>query len=478
MATKKIVAANMRRALEIAREQLGPEAIILSTRRHPDGIELVATVEQAGQLPEEEQPFAAQKSDHQQWTAPLASDNAWQHQELVNEAIRQQPVAPSAGRPFGGKTGQQLADEIEAARRRILSERSSKPAPQAEAGDLWASGLSTAQSARQNVGPAPRQTPPPQSHAQAQQPAPASLGDDPDKASRDIARLHSELAHMRALLTERLDNLGSTPAQPVTGLVHKMVAFGLPAYQAERICAAVNDELPAARAWPEALAILSQRLPVAGRDLVAQGGIFAFVGPTGVGKTTSLAKLAVRHVIAHGPASLGLITTDNYRLAAHEQLTALGRILSVPVKVLGEQESLSQVLTHMSHKKLILIDTAGLRPGDPKLANQLAQLTDAGNVHSLLVLAANSQPQMLKASLHAYSNARPAGLVLTKLDETPCLGQALGAVLSQRLPLVYSTDGQEIPADIELAKGHKLVARAAAGVRGSSEPEQPAIKHL
>lgn len=468
MATKKIVAANMRRALEIAREQLGSEAIILSTRRHPDGIELIATVEQAGQLPEEERSFAAQKTDRQQWSAPLASDNAWQHQHLVNDAIKQQP-AP-AGRPFGGKTGQQLADEIEAARRRMLVEKQDRVAEP----DLWASTLAGARQQRpERPAAAPLTT------ATVSPGAGSHQEDLSHKDSREIARLHSELAHMRALLTERLDNLAaSTPGQPASGLVQKLVSFGLPAFQAERIGAAVNDELPAAKAWPEALAILSQRLPVTGKDLVSQGGVFAFVGPTGVGKTTSLAKLAVRHVIAHGPDSLGLITTDNYRLAAHEQLSALGRILAVPVKVLAEGESLAQVLTHMSHKKLILIDTAGLRPGDPKLTEQLAQLTDAGNVHSLLVLAANSQPQMLKASLHAYSAAKPLGLVLTKLDETPALGQALGAVLSQRLPMVYSTDGQEIPADIELAKGHKLVARAAAGQRVSSDPDHPAVKHL
>lgn len=485
MAIKKIVAANMRRALDIAREQLGPDAIILSTRRHPDGIELMATVEAQGQVPEEQQAYAQQRTEAEP-ALPLNSDNAWQHQDAVADALSDNPYPspPAASQRatsekpfskplFGGKTGPQLAAEIEAARQRMLAsqgqgEGASRPSQAssvaaahvqttAQPGDLWASQLQ----GKPNGSRA--------AQAEAAAPAGAQRASDPverNPMNGEMARLHAELSEMRALLKQQLEQAQHLQSHQTSSLsnnpiVHKLTALGLPGFQSERLAAAVDTDHEPEKAWPEALALLSQRLPVAGRDVVAKGGVYAFVGPTGVGKTTTLAKLAVRHVLEHGADSLALVTTDNFRLAAHEQITALGRLLKVPVKVVGEGESLEQILVNLSHKQLVLIDTAGLRHGDPRLKQQLEQLRCAGKVNSLLVLAANSQAQMLKASCHAYGAAHPVAMVLTKLDETPSLGEAMGMLLQHRVPLAYTTDGQEIPADIQVAKGHQLVAKAA-----------------
>ncbi|MDN3639874.1 flagellar biosynthesis protein FlhF [Simiduia curdlanivorans] len=456
MAVKKIIAANMRRALEIAREQLGDDAIILSTRRHPDGIEMHATVEAASRFPEEQQAFAEQKHDSPAATLPLGSDNAWQHQHLVSEAVSQAKPAPSGqARPFGGKTGSQLADEIEMARQKMLAAKRKEQGTQTnqpvvaadsnERADVWASQL-----AKKSV---------PVTAPKDMRPRPAV--EDTFSQQAEMSRLHQELSEMRAMLQARLQEPHLHRPLVATELVSKFHSLGLPDFQAERLIASVNTELPVAKAWPEALALLSQRIPTAGRDVIESGGVFAFIGPTGVGKTTTLAKLAVRFVIKHGAEGLAIVTTDNYRLAAHEQLNALGQILSVPVKVVSEGESLQQVLVNLSHKKLVLIDTAGLRHGDPKLKAQLEQLRSAGKVNSLLVMAANSQLQMLKASYHAYGAAHPSAVILTKLDETPSLGEAIGLLLQHRLPLAYTTDGQEIPADIQIAKGHQVVAKAA-----------------
>ncbi|UTA49501.1 flagellar biosynthesis protein FlhF [Simiduia sp. 21SJ11W-1] len=477
MAIKKIVAANMRRALDIAREQLGPDAIILSTRRHPDGIELMATVEAEGRVPDDQQAFAAQKAEAEA-AFPLNSDNAWQHQDAVSDALAhsaqttQHAALPQSNpRPkdisqklFGGKTGPELAAEIEAARQRMLANQA-REAPQRAgassnvgADDVWASQL-TREQARKATPDKPQYTAQPSAKsgvAPNAEPTPAQT-----LQANEMARLHAELSEMRTLLKQQLDQSNRAGSLSNNPVVHKLAGLGLPAFQCERIAAAVDGDHAPDKAWAEALALLSQRLPTAGRDVVANGGVYAFVGPTGVGKTTTLAKLAVRHVLAHGPQSLALVTTDNFRLAAHEQITSLGRLLKVPVKVVGEGESLEQILVNLSHKRLVLIDTAGLRHGDPRLKQQLAQLREAGKVNSLLVLAANSQAQMLKASCHAYGAAHPVATVLTKLDETPSLGEAMGMLLAHRLPLAYTTDGQEIPADIQVAKGHQLVAKAA-----------------
>ncbi|BFM11757.1 flagellar biosynthesis protein FlhF [Simiduia litorea] len=456
MAVKKIIAANMRRALEIAREQLGDDAIILSTRRHPDGIEMHATVEAASRFPEEQQAFAEQSNESPSAGLPLGSDNAWQHQQLVSEAVSQQakPGLTGQARPFGGKTGSQLADEIELARQKMLAAKRKEQGAEetktviADRGDIWASQLAQ-KSATAYKDTAPKDQP--------RKPA----IEETFSQQAEMSRLHQELSEMRAMLQARLQEPHLQRSPLNSELASKFHSLGLPEFQAERLIASVNTELPVAKAWPEALALLSQRIPTAGRDVIESGGVFAFIGPTGVGKTTTLAKLAVRFVVKHGAEGLAIVTTDNYRLAAHEQLNALGQILSVPVKVVSEGESLQQVLVNLSHKKLVLIDTAGLRHGDPKLKAQLEQLRSAGKVNSLLVMAANSQLQMLKASYHAYGAAHPSAVILTKLDETPSLGEAIGLLLQHRLPLAYTTDGQEIPADIQIAKGHQVVAKAA-----------------
>jgi flagellar biosynthesis protein FlhF len=210
------------------------------------------------------------------------------------------------------------------------------------------------------------------------------------------------------------------------------------------------------------LANLAHQLPVIGRDVVDQGGVFAFVGPTGAGKTTTIGKLAARYVLQHGADKVALITTDTYRIAAHDQLRSLARILRVPVRVVDETNPLDSVLRSLRHCSLVLIDTAGFRHGDPHLKAQLRTLAEQQQIKTFLVMSCNSQAQMLKASVHAYGAASLQGCILTKLDETASIGEALGVAIQNRLPVVYTTDGQDIPKHLEVARAHQLVSKAAA----------------
>ncbi|AFU97704.1 flagellar biosynthesis protein FlhF [Simiduia agarivorans] len=462
MATKRIVAANMRRALEIAREQLGESAIILSTKRHPDGVELLATQETGGQVPEDQRAFATQPQQPEEAAAPLASDNAWQFQDTLDKLIRE---TPSEDQP----AGLQRAAEIERARRKLeakatapklnvfgqpVSERfSADQTTQSlgQPGDLWASQLS-------HPGREPEQA--------AASVTPVAVDEpyvrkryDADAATEQMDQLKNELAQMRQLLAERLSADTATPA--TQSLKTKLGHLGLPAFLCERLVAGVNTESGSEQMWAEALALLAQRLPVNAKDWVAQGGVYAFVGPTGVGKTTTLAKMAVRYAMVHGVESIGLISIDQYRLAAHEQLNALGQILGIPVSVPSAGQTLAQLVKSLSGKSLILIDTAGLRPGDERLTRQQAALAAVKGMNTLLVMAANSQIQAQKACFHAYlPKEGRQGLVLTKLDEAISLGETLGLVMNKRTPVLYTTAGQEIPQDLDVAKGHKLVACA------------------
>ena len=162
---------------------------------------------------------------------------------------------------------------------------------------------------------------------------------------------------------------------------------------------------------------------------------------------------------------VALITTDTYRIASHEQLRSIARILRVPVKVVDENNSLESLLQSLSHCSVVLIDTAGFRHGDPQLKAQLATFSGLPQVKTFVVLSTNCQAQMLKASVHAHGEANLQGCVLTKLDETSSLGEALGVVIKGWLPVAYTTDGQDIPKDLDVARGHQLVAKAIAMIK-------------
>jgi len=507
MQVKRFVAADMRRALELVRQELGPDAIILSSNRIPEGVELLTTTGSDSELAQlQQQPLGRMALAS---ASPMLSDGAWAETEVIERAARQAApsqtfakamagVKASSGQGAGssniGKSGKQLVDEIEQARQRMLAnkklEESAKEflvgnntrvnaaIPRTPAGDTRATDT------RKAVGRAPGRATEARKPAAIQQdlarPRTMSAAEryplvDPvaetPQAKQDrnteLLELQAEIADMRLLLEQQLDRLGAVPAttgtSPILSSVgRRLERLGLPADLVGKVLNRCTKSTSLAEAWPDALANLAHQLPVSGRDVVDQGGVFAFVGPTGVGKTTTIGKLAARYVLQHGADKVALITTDTYRIAAHDQLRSIARILRVPVRVVDESNSLESLLRSLRHCSLVLIDTAGFRHGDPHLKAQLKALADQQQVKSYLVLSCNSQQQMLKASIHAYGAARLQGCILTKLDETASMGEALGVVAQNRLPVAYTTDGQDIPKHIEVARGHQLVAKAVA----------------
>ncbi len=473
MQVKRFVAADMRRALELVRQELGPDAIILSSNRVKDGVELITTLAGDSELAQlQQQPFgrAALAS-----ASPTLSDGAaWADSGpgIAERAARQHSVVftdPAVG-AASGKTGQQLADEIEQARLRMLASRQAEESAREYLLDQQQTAAKP-QGAVVNT-PAPASAMPKPTLTAAER---YSLIDEaPQQAApletpgnnAQLAEVQAELADMRFLLEQQLEKITGTSTgtgSPVLASVgRRLERLGLPKEAVTRVLSRCTKKHALAEAWPEALANLAQQLPVIGKDIVDQGGIFAFVGPTGVGKTTTIGKLAARYVLQHGADQVALVTTDTYRIAGHDQLRSLARILRVPVRVVDERNSLEQVLDSVQHCSLVLIDTAGFRHGDPLLKAQLQTLARLPQVKNYLVLSCNSQQQMLKASMHAYSAAGLKGCVLTKLDETASMGEALGVVMQTRLPIAYTTDGQDIPKHIDVARGHQLVSKAVA----------------
>ncbi len=204
------------------------------------------------------------------------------------------------------------------------------------------------------------------------------------------------------------------------------------------------------------LAQLARRIPVAEQDeLITEGGIAAILGPTGVGKTTTVAKLAARFSLRHGKDHVALITTDGFRIGAQEQLLTFGRILGVPVHTAIDSQSLERALIQVREKKLVLIDTAGMSQRDMRVFQQLAELHKTG-VKLYLALAANSQNESLEEVAALYCRVPLDGCIITKLDEAAQLGSVLTTVVKRQLPIAYFADGQRVPEDIHEASKKRL----------------------
>jgi len=194
-------------------------------------------------------------------------------------------------------------------------------------------------------------------------------------------------------------------------------------------------------------------LSVVNDDLIDNGGIFAFIGPTGVGKTTTIAKLSALYTIRNGSDSMALVTIDNVRVGAHDQMSSFARILNIPLYFVENKEELSRTLNDLYDKKLILIDTAGLSQKDSRLTNQLDIIKDSHPLlKTYLVLSASTQYVTLDDTIRAFQNDSLAGCVITKLDEAILYGDFLSACIRRNLSISYLCSGQKIPEDISIAR--------------------------
>ncbi|HMA12291.1 MAG TPA: flagellar biosynthesis protein FlhF [Steroidobacteraceae bacterium] len=280
------------------------------------------------------------------------------------------------------------------------------------------------------------------------------------------SRILAELSRLRGMLQNQLAGFAwgaarrRDPAR--VALMQTLFAAGFGSSLARTLAARLPRGLDGEAAQRWLRQVLIRNLPLQGRetDLLAKGGCYALVGSTGSGKTTTLAKLAARAVEAHGTAGVALIAADAYRIGASAQLTVYADLLGVSLHVAEDQARLAQLLPELAGKKLVLIDTAGFAPADPR--TRAGQAIDALGVRRLAVISASQQGAAIEQAMTRFGQGA-AACILTKLDEAPLLGAPLDSLIRHRLPLAYVSGGQRVPEDLHAPSAAYLVDRALKG---------------
>jgi flagellar biosynthesis protein FlhF len=289
---------------------------------------------------------------------------------------------------------------------------------------------------------------------------------DSARARRDQADMMSELRSVKGLIEQRFDALAfieKLQRQPGQArLTQKLLDCGLSPALIRKLSDSLPSDVADEAEW--AAGVLERNLLTAEAEspLEDEGGVFALVGATGVGKTTTTAKIAAAFATKYGAANLGLITLDAYRVAAHEQLRAYGRILGVPVHTAHDRASLEDLLDLLSGKKMVLIDTAGMAQRDTRTRELLDMLSHRA-IQRLLVVNAASQGETIEDVLVAYRAASCKGIVLSKMDEAVKLGPAIDALIRHKLKVIGVANGQRVPEDWHRLTASALVQRALRG---------------
>lgn len=457
MNVKKFIAANARDALRKVKETLGNDAIILSNRGVPGGVEIMAVAARdmamivptpvAHEAPARVERVASQP-DEDDYSVMLSSARAQARAPQQNPAVNR-PQAQNSSAPARQSAIVNAGIPRNAALRNLAE-----------------SNVKAAQPPVPPQRPISQPNPQPLASASTQpQDAPVRAAAKRAEAEVIPMAVMDEIRSLRKIVEQHLAGIawGETArAQPAkTELMRQMLDAGFSPQFSRDLLAELPPEMDTvqALAWVRGAADRSLNVAGAANDIVDQGGVYALVGPTGVGKTTTTAKLAARCVLRHGPSKVALVTTDSYRIGAHEQLRIYGRILGVPVYLVKDAAELRQTLRELQHKHLVLIDTMGMSQRD-KLVPELTDMLAGCAVQRLLLLSSTSRGDTLDDVIRAYAGESLAGCVLTKIDEAASLATALDVIMRHQLTLHYVSNGQRVPEDLHLPNRAYLLHRA------------------
>ncbi|TMO24549.1 flagellar biosynthesis protein FlhF [Pseudoalteromonas sp. S4741] len=469
MKIKRFFAKDMRTALKEVKEELGVDAVIMSNKKLANGVEIVAAVDYDK---------AATKPPEQPQSQPAASASFAHTEQSSHNFVKPEPQRAQP------KPQAKVADSLQA-----LLERQSPRPRSAELASMFShSGIDTSGHYQEQELVQSR----PKNMFEREQSAPVrprtqadSLGfddldsgfDDLDspsapgqqtmhKESSDISTMREEMNAIRQLLEHQVSGLmqqDMARRDPTRAcMIDRLVGMGIEKNVAEQMACFVPDDVSRQQGWKALLNIVEDQMQTTNNEILRQGGVFALVGPTGVGKTTTVAKLAALGAQKYGADKVALITTDTYRIGAYEQLATYGRIIGCGVKQVKDANELAEVLYHLRNKRLVLIDTAGMSQRDLRLTEQLNTLmrNQRVDIRSYLVLSATAQINVLQETVRHFKKVQLSGCIFTKLDESLSLGEIISIAIQNRLPIGYLTNGQRVPEDIRVANAEKLVKKA------------------
>ncbi len=382
MKIKRYLDKDMRRVLQQVRAEQGPDAVILSNRRVPEGIEVIAAIDYDESLVRHATGVPAEP------------------------AQRSEPAAVSE------------TDETEEVRAAAI--------------------------------PAARKT------------TPIADAREVDDARLDAPRsVRDELTSLRGLLETQMAGLiwkETAQKSPLRAqALRNLARLGIAPDVASRVVDRLEPIDEVRRLWHAPLTALATLLPVREETLLDEGGVVALVGPTGVGKTTTIAKIAARYAMRHGDDGIALISADAYRIGAREHLSAFANIIGANVYTAGSTGELSDLLAKLRHKRLVLVDTEGRSPRDRSLADRLAAYgSNSDRVRFYLTLSAASQTASIDEAIREFRRIPLEGCVVTKIDEAAQLGGIISSLIRNDLPACWFSDGQQIPDDLHAAARKRM----------------------
>lgn len=415
MKIKRFFGKDMRSALAEVKDVLGPDAVIMSNKRVNGGVEIMAAFDQ--------EPAPKRASSMSSAVTAAEQDSGRIADSLSALLARQQ----------GDGTNSERANSENVV--------SSPVQPQQVMGDVMEQRLSA--------------------------------------HDASISEMKSDMSAIRQLLEQQVSGLmwqdmeRREPSRAL--LIRKLTGLGFTDEIADQITGFIPEDLREDEAWEQTLELLQGQIGTTRNDILTQGGVVALVGPTGVGKTTTVAKLAARYAQMHGPDSVAMVTTDTFRIAASEQLQTYARIIGCPIKVARDADELNAVLLQFRQRRLVLIDTAGMGQRDLRLSQQLSTLMENSRlrIRAYLVLSSTAQANVQNDIVRQFKKIPLNGCIFTKLDECLSLGEVLSTAIQNSLPVSYLTDGQQVPEDIQIADAGYLVRQAA--VLGKSSRESVGV---
>jgi flagellar biosynthesis protein FlhF len=460
MKIKRYTATSMRAALAQVRAEQGPDAVILSSRRGEDGIEVIAAIDYDEAL------FV--EMNRQRANAPAIDPPAVEPASVPVEGAQRAAVTDRAA--AAERTTPAAVRTVAPSRAAAIAAAAPTPRAQMRC-SATAPGAAPMPGAAPKAGPAPSGTAIPTRAASVAAATPL-----PVRPDLGYGAMHRELQDLRQMLETGLagmtwnDKRLREPLQ--VRVLEELSALDI----APDVAMALANRAPRRTTLDNPshipLALLVKHLPVVDDLGGLAGGVIAVVGPTGAGKTTTIAKLAARWCLQHGSQDLALVSTDGYRIGARDQLMTYARILGAPMHAANSGRDLARVLDRLKSKKLILIDTAGMGPRDVRLAEQLSALRlGAARARVLLALPAQGEGHALEEIVQAFAPLAPVACVLTKVDEAASLGAVISTTLRHRLKIAYVCDGQRVPEDLHAAHQRRVwLVRAALKLKEGRPP--------